>query len=114
MLCICYFAVEKCKSKLDLGFIVDSSGSLKREYHKEKEFVKSLAESFGIGLSTTRAGIITFSYYAELSVKLSQYDSVDEFKGAVDGLPMMGSTTRIDKALKLAQTSLFTTANGAR
>eukprot|EP00794_Sanderia_malayensis_P005383 gene5383-6056_t len=110
----CFGAVSNCKSLLDLGFIVDSSGSLRKEYHKEKEFVKTLAKSFHIGLDATRAGIITFSYDAEHSVKLSDYDSVGGFNAAVDGLPMMNSITRIDKALKLAQTDFFTPKNGGR
>ena len=106
--------MPKCKSGLDVGFIVDASGSLRKEYHKEKNFVKILVESFGFGLSTTRAGIITFSHIAELSVKLSQYDSLNDFGSAVDSLPMIGSSTRIDKALELAQSDLFLPENGGR
>ena len=73
-----------------------------------------MIESLGLGLSTTRAGIITFSHIAELSVKLSKYDSLLDFKAAVDALPMMGSNTRIDKALRLAQAELFSPSNGGR
>ena len=29
-----------CKSIVDVGFLIDSSGSLRNEYYKEKEFVK--------------------------------------------------------------------------
>ena len=106
--------MPKCKSVLDVAFIVDSSGSLRSEYHKEKKFVKMMIESFGLGLSTTRAGIITFSHVAELSVKLSEHDSLNDFKAAVDALPMMGSNTRIDKALQLTLAEFFSPNNGAR
>ncbi len=93
---------------------MDSSGSLRSQYPKEKTFVKTLARSFRLGLSRTRAGIITFSQRSELSVKLSQYDSVDDFVTAVDSLPLMGSITRIDRALRLAENEFFTVENGAR
>ena len=104
----------KCKASLDVAFIVDSSGSLRSEYHKEKKFVKMMIESFGIGLSTTRAGIIIFSHIAQLSIKLSRYDSLTDFKAAIDALPLMGSRTRIDSALRLAQSAFFSQQNGGR
>ena len=108
------FSVSKCKSSMDIGFIVDSSGSLRTEFHKEKKFVNLFTESVGFGLSTSRVGVITFSSDAMISIKLSQYDSLDGFNQAVNALPMMGSTTRIDKALQLAQNQFFTSSNGAR
>ena len=38
----------KCNAKVDVGFILDSSGSLRTEYHKEKAFLKVIARTFGI------------------------------------------------------------------
>ena len=104
----------KCKNLIDIGFIVDSSGSLRREYGKEKAFVKSLAESFEISANGSRAGIITFSWHAEHSVKLKDHATTESFKVAVDKLPLFGHTTRIDKALKMARDELFKSENGGR
>ena len=36
------------------------------------------------------------------------------FNEAVDGIPLMGKTTRIDKALRLAQREMFSLSNGGR
>ena len=91
----------------NIGFIVDSSGSLRREYQKEKEFVKEIAKSFEISSPGSRAGVVTFSYNAELSIGMNEHKSVEEFNKAVDALPLFGSTTRIDKALKLAKEKLM-------
>ena len=93
----------------NVGFIVDSSGSLRRHYEKEKEFVKELAKSFDISQAGSRAGVITFSYNAELSIGMNTHKNVDDFNKAVDSIPLMGYTTRIDKALALAKKSLMTT-----
>ena len=111
-----YFSisVRRCKGRVDLGFIVDSSGSLATEYHKEKEFVKLMADTFQVSKSGTRAGVVLFSYYAKLSIKLADYYSTPDFKTAVAGLPLMKSITRIDKALTLAQNELFMESNGGR
>lgn len=100
-------AVAKCKNVANIGFIVDSSGSLRREYGKEKEFVKQLAESFEISEAGSRAGVVTFSYHAKLSIAMNQHTSVKDFNKAVDEEPLMGYTTRIDKALQLAKEQLM-------
>lgn len=93
---------------------MDSSGSLKAEYSKEKDFLKALAAVFGIGVNASRAGVVTFSYFTEHSIKMRDHDNLVSFNEAVDRIPLMGSTTRIDKALRLAQKELFSLANGAR
>ena len=103
-----------CEAKVDVGFILDSSGSLRNQYQREKDFLKSLAATFGIKQDGSRAGVITFSYNAEHSIKLNDYDDLSSFYDAVDNIPLMGSTTRIDKALRLTQGQMFSTANGGR
>ena len=99
---------------MDIGFIVDSSGSLRREYGKEKDFVKTLASHFNISPNGSRAGVITFSWHAEHSVKLKDHTDAGSFLNAVDGLPLFGHTTRIDKALRMAKSDMFTAESGAR
>ena len=108
------FIVFKCKGQVDVGFLLDSSGSLSNDYDREKEFMKQLAGSFVIGQDATRLGVITFSQFADYSIRLSDFDNKIDFDLAVDAIPLMGSTTRIDKALLLAQTEMFQLTNGGR
>ena len=103
-----------CKAKVDVGFILDSSGSLRNNYQDEKDFMKSLAAAFGISADGSRAGVITFSYYSEHSIKMKDHTDITSFNKAVDAIPLMGSTTRIDKALRLTQKELFAPNNGGR
>ena len=103
-----------CEAKVDIAFLLDSSGSLKDDYSKEKGFLKALAASFGVSEDGARAGVITFSYYVEHSIKLNDHFNLDDFNQAVDKIPLMGHTTRIDKALRLTQKEMFTAANGGR
>lgn len=97
----------KCENVANIGFIMDSSGSLRRDYGKEKEFVKELAQSFEIGEAGSRAGVVTFSYNAEVSIRMDEFKKLADFKKAVDSIPLMGYTTRIDKALRLAKGKLM-------
>ena len=104
----------KCQVVIDVGFILDSSGSLRNNYEQEKEFLKSLAKTFGVSSNGSRAGVVTFSYFSKHSIKLSDHGDIATFNQAVDNIPLMGSTTRIDKALRLAQKELFSLGNGGR
>ncbi len=104
----------KCQARADVGFIVDASGSLKHEFHKEKSFVKTLANRFGLGERASHAGIVLFSNFAEISVTFAEKNNDKEFNDAVDNLPILGATTRIDKALKVAYDELFQPKNGMR
>ncbi|XP_065653360.1 collagen alpha-6(VI) chain-like isoform X2 [Hydra vulgaris] len=103
-----------CEAIVDVAFILDSSGSLKTEYQKEKNFLKTLAAMFGISPNGSRVGVITFSFYAQLSIKLNSFSDLSSFNAAVDSIPLMGLTTRIDRALRLAQNQMFTLENGGR
>lgn len=103
-----------CTNDADIGFILDSSGSIWEHYDKEKFFLNSLVESFGLGSTKSRASVITFSYYSVLSIKFNDFFDINVFKTAVNKIPLMRSVTLMDKALRLAQREMFKTANGAR
>ena len=68
------FSVESsepsCNAVADVGFVLDSSGSLKDEYHKEKLFIKVIARAFGMSFHGSRAAVITFSSDVEHSIKV--------------------------------------------
>ena len=99
---------------MDVGFILDSSGSLRTEYHKEKDFLKALAGAFDISPDGSRAGVVTFSSRSKHSIKMSDHTDITSFNTAVDNIPLMGFQTRIDRALRQAQKELFAPANGGR
>ena len=96
----------KCKVHVDLGFLLDSSGSLKNDYHMEKNFLKAMVGSFGLG-GKSHAGVITFSHKADHSIKLKDHTDIVSFNRAVDKIKLMGYTTRIDLALRMAKEELF-------
>jgi len=104
----------ECTSVADVAFLLDSSGSLKTEYHKEKAFLKRVVDTFGLSEDGFRAGVVTFSYGADISIKFDDHYDSASFNRAVDNIPLVGATTRIDLALKKAKKELFTAKNGAR
>ena len=108
------FLAMKCQNKVDIGFILDSSGSLRSEYQKEKDFIKFLAARFNMDAEGARVGVITFSFFSDISIKFSDFLSQSDFDEAIDEIPLMGSTTRLDRALVQARDELFLEKNGAR
>jgi len=103
-----------CTRISDIGFVLDSSGSLVKEYHKEKDFLKRVAKMFGISEDGHRAGVVTFSYDTELSIKFNTHYDQASFESAVDAIPFLGQSTRIDKALTKVDNELYAEGNGAR
>ena len=103
-----------CNAKVDVGFILDSSGSLRKEYHKEKYFLTSIAKSFNISPDGSRAGVVTFSARAKHSIRMKDHTDITSFEAAVNKISLMGLTTRIDRSLRLAQKELFASENGGR
>ena len=84
------------------------------DYQLQKDFVKAIAESFGIRPTGSRVGFIIASKDAAVNIKLSDHLHVEDLKESVDKLPYIGGTARIDKALNLATSKLFVSQGGAR
>ena len=68
----------------------------------------------GVTNNGSRVGLISFSFYAELNIKLNDHSNIITFDSAVDEIPLMNLTSRIDKALALAAKDMFSVANGGR
>ena len=94
--------------------MIDTSASLYRQHSKQKDFIKSVINGLQISPTGNHAGAVVFSKNAKLSIKFSDHSSSNAFNKAVDQLPLLGSTTRIDRALVTAYNGLFTMGNGMR
>lgn len=107
--------VPKCRYRADLGFVMDASNSIGEvDFQKERDFVHSLASAFTFGRNETAAAVITYSDIATLNIPLGHHFSAERFKQAVERIPYTLGRTRIDKALKLASTDIFSDRGGTR
>ena len=97
---------------VDVGFVVDVSGSVGSHYPEEQAFVKQFARSMGVSKNGAHASVVQFSNQAWLEIPFM--DDTTTFTTAVDALNLNGGTTRIDKGLDVAFTEMFQTANGMR
>ena len=105
----------KCSEDADLAFVVDTSGSISDEsFQKQKDFVKVLASSFDPILAEHQLGLIAYSSDSQLEVSFQDKADRKEFELAVDRIPHTKLRTRLDKALELASSRLFTASGGTR
>ena len=91
-----------------------SSSITAKNYPKEKDFIKRVADTFSISATQTDVGVITYNRDAKLWINFGQYNDNDEFKEAVDRIPYWGGQTRIDNGLEMAAVSLFGELKGDR
>ena len=84
------------------------------DYGKEKDFVARIATELKISSTGNHAGAVLFSSYPLLSIKFSDHSNVVNFNKAIEQLPLLGGTTRIDLALQKAFNELFALKNGMR
>ena len=109
------FTSEQCTQKSDVVFVVDSSGSIARSnFKKELQFVKEVASTFKMGPEQSQIAVISYSDRAQVDIRFGEYSNVNDFNSAVNRVKHQRQRTRIDKALDLANTMVFTPAGGAR
>ncbi|CAH3168650.1 unnamed protein product [Porites evermanni] len=102
--------------KVDLGVLMDESGSISDDdFRREKNFVAELAKGFSnFGPNGVQMGVVSYSTYANVDIKLKAYSNKADFMKAVDRIKHRGGWTYTDRALTLAKTELFQPSNGAR
>ena len=87
---------------------MDASGSVGDvNYQKQKNFIKKVAKAYRIAKDGSHAAVIRYSDDASIDIQFGQYDTLKEFKTAVDDIEYSRKRTRIDKALRLASSKLF-------
>ena len=100
---------------MDLAFAIDTSDSLSQEdFEAQKGAIIMLAKSFGLSRQGTHTSVIIYGSDARVAIKLGDHVTIDEFSAAVQKLSHTGGSTRIDKALLMASTHVFSPENGGR
>ena len=106
-----FFLSLVCKVKVDLGFVIDGSGSIemygKGNYQKVKDFVKSVVQGFDVSLVGTHMGVVLYSTTPEVVFGFKKYYDKASVLADIDSMYYPGRSTRTGMALGLARTGLF-------
>lgn len=110
-----YSSDKVCSDVMDIAFLIDSSGSVGRtNWVRMKRFVKSVISSLDVSSSTTRIAAIAYSTNPKTVWKFIDFQGTDMLNRALDQMVWQRGYTYIDKAILLADRSLFQTSNGMR
>lgn len=100
---------------MDVAFLVDSSGSLRKaDFQKQKAFVKAAASTLDLDSGMAIAGSLVYSDIATVHQAFDKCNGTRSVLEAIDRIPYYGRTTRIDRALSLANTEMFSDSGGCR
>ena len=83
-------------------------------YQIQKDFIKAIAGSFGIRPKGSRAGVIVSGNDTTVNIKFSDHIYEDELKLAVDRLPNVQGTGKLDHSLQVVLSQLLVSQGGAR
>ncbi len=104
-----------CDGKLDLTFVVDSSGSIRIErYPDVKEFVINITKQLDVSPERTHVAMMYWSDNAEVNFNLNDYHSKQDVIQAIRGTPFIGGRTHTADALRKLREIIFTPGNGDR
>lgn len=106
-ICLC-LSVQCKEENINLAFVMGMSSSITvKNYEKQRNFVKNVADTFSVSMGKTEAGVVTYNEEASLWIRFGQHKNNEEFKTAVDKIPFWGGQTRIERGLKMAADGLF-------
>ena len=116
MSCVSLNPTEKhCDGILDLGFIIDSSGSIgKSSWREVKRFLLSLARRLTVSPGRTHIGALTFDTGARMEFDFNDGHEINAVEEKFETMREPSGFTYTDEALKLANEQLFSYQHGMR
>ena len=111
-----FFSLDKeCKPIADIGFVIDSSGSIGRSnWARMKRFLKAMVSKLDVSPSATHISAVAYSNNPEVVLRFNNGQDTNDVNNAFDGMRWQRGFTFTDKAILLADSDLFQTANGMR
>ena len=110
-----------CHIDLDVGFIIDGSGSVRDANPPDGSFDNwNLVLEFVAGVinqlprSGTRVGAVVFSDTGELLIRLNQFSSLESVRDSILTTVYPGANTNTSGGLWVARNELFNRFNGDR
>ncbi|CAG2213738.1 COL6A [Mytilus edulis] len=106
---------EACHDKVDLVYLVDSSGSVGSiNFNKEKEFINNSLSQFVIGYNDALVGVVTFSTVPREQFKLNAFLDKPALKYAITKIPYLTGNTHTAEAINFVNNHMFIPSAGDR
>ncbi|KAK3711058.1 hypothetical protein QZH41_019232, partial [Actinostola sp. cb2023] len=104
-----------CNKVLDVGIILDGSGSVRlQNFKKAKKVIQRLVDFFAVGPMKTRIGIVVYSNQPKIKYWLNAGQNPVQLKALIGGLNYPRGGTNTAKALRVTAQKLFKQQKGNR
>lgn len=71
-----HYACAECRGKMDVAFVMDSSGSVSREdFTLTLQFAAAVSQALPVGVDEARVGMVVFSSTARVEMYLKDHSS---------------------------------------
>ncbi|KAK3721427.1 hypothetical protein QZH41_020681, partial [Actinostola sp. cb2023] len=104
-----------CKAKVDLGFLIDGSGSIEWQgrgnFQKVITFVKQIVNEFEISQHDTHVGVVLFDHTAKVVFGFHNYTDKNYIMRQISTINYPGGGTRTASALSIAHNDLYKTSS---
>ena len=105
-------------SKVDLVFVVDSSGSIQASgsgnWQLIRQFIANIVDKLTIGEAATRVGLVRYANEGENIFYLNTYSNKYELRNAVLALRYEDGNTNTSGGIRVMHRQQFTAVNGDR
>lgn len=102
------FVVLVCKAKLDLGFVIDGSGSVGiKNFKRCLQFIKNMVRTFVLSPRFTRIGAVLYNTRAYKIFGFNRYGNKNQVLKAVSLIRYPRGGTKTGRALRYAYRYLF-------
>ena len=109
---ICLF-IPGCTKQMDLAFVLDSSGSLERDFEISLRISHLVIYGVNFAGSRARVAAVTYSNTANQHFKLNKYTTKDGVLNAFAFMPDRGKTNTAN-GLKVVRSEVFVSSAGDR
>lgn len=107
----CFAIIVACVAKVDLGLLIDGSGSINAadpsNFNKIKKFLRTMASAFVISPKATRVGAVLYSSRPKALFDFKRYKSINDVTKAISRMPYPGKGTSTGFALRYTHRYLF-------
>ncbi|KAI6192674.1 hypothetical protein M3Y99_01923000 [Aphelenchoides fujianensis] len=105
---------ESCRPKLDLVFLLHTSGAIQRIYQEHVRWAVALVDSLPIEPDTVRVAAVQYAGFPLTEFALGTYPSADDIRQHLANINFRPGVTRTGYALRKAEAELFRQDRGAR
>ncbi|GAB1603461.1 collagen alpha-1(XIV) chain-like, partial [Argonauta hians] len=109
------FLETSCSHPADVVFLLDCSGSLRRdEFHEQLKFMRNFVSEAEVSPKVVRVGLVTFSTRPKVEFSLNRYRSKRDVMAAISRTRYRGGRTHTWLALDNVRKYAFSSKYGAR